>query len=240
MTTRKTFKTRVRARMAKTGERYTAALRQIESRPGPDAPAAPEPAVEPAPAAEPAAAPAPPLVADETVRGATGIGWDEWFAILDAAGAADMTHPQIARWLVTERGVPGWWAQNVTVTYERARGRRAANQTTAGFQVSVSKTVGVPVDRLFAALGDDAERAAWLPDRVVLRSATAPKAVRLTWPDGSRVIVALSAKGPAKSQLTLSHERLPDGESVERMRTEWRDRLTGLKTRLERETALGS
>jgi hypothetical protein len=233
MTTRKTFKTRVRARMAKTGERYAAAYRQLDGPPVPDT-AGPEAAPpEPNPAA-------PPLVTDEAIRGATGIGWEEWFAILDAAGAAEMSHPQIARWLVSERGVPGWWAQNVTVTYERARGRRAANQTTDGFQVSVSRTVGVPVERLYATLSDDAERATWLPDGVTLRRATAPKGVRLAWGDGSRVVVALFAKGPAKSQLTLSHERLPDAASVERMRTEWRDRLAELKTRLEAEVASGS
>lgn len=238
MTTRKTFKTRVRARMAKTGERYAAALRQLDAPLDPDT-NTPEPAADGA-QPEPANPAAPPLVADDAIRGATGIGWAEWFAILDAAGAAEMSHPQIARWLVGERGVPGWWAQNVTVTYERARGRRAANQTTDGFQVSVSKTVGVAVERLYATLADDAERAAWLPDGVTLRRATAPKGVRLEWRDGSRVVVALFAKGPAKSQLTLSHERLPDATSVERMRTEWRDRLAELKTRLETEAASGS
>jgi hypothetical protein len=238
MTTRKTFKTRVRARMAKTGERYAAALRQLDAPSEPET-TAPDPAAEAAPSerVNPAA---PPLVTDDAIRGATGIGWDEWFAILDAAGAADMTHPQIARWLVAERGVPGWWAQNVTVTYERGRGRRAANQTTDGFQVSVSKTVGVPVERLYAALADDSERATWLPDGVTVRRAAAPKGVRLAWGDGSRVVVALSAKGPAKSQLTLSHERLPDAASVERMRTEWRERLAELKVRLEAEGVSGS
>jgi hypothetical protein len=238
MTTRKTFKTRVRARMAKTGERYAAALRQLDAPPDPDTTTQEHAAETETP--EQAIRTAPPLVTDDAIRGATGIGWEDWFEILDAAGAAQMSHPQIARWLASERGIPGWWAQNVTVTYERARGRRAANQTNDGFHVSVSKTVGVPVERLYATLADDAERAAWLPNGVTLRRATAPKGVRLAWDDGSRVVVGLSAKGPARSQLTLSHERLADAASVERMRAEWRERLAELKNRLEAEAAAGS
>jgi hypothetical protein len=45
----------------------------------------------------------------EAVREATGRDWDEWLAILDAAGAADRTHRRIVG--VIERdhpAVPGW------------------------------------------------------------------------------------------------------------------------------------
>jgi hypothetical protein len=35
---------------------------------------------------------------DEALNTATGRGWDEWFTLLDAAGAADWPHPQIVRW----------------------------------------------------------------------------------------------------------------------------------------------
>ena len=109
MTTHKTLKRRVRARMAKTGERYAAARRNVL--------AAPE-----VPSAEPPAPSAPPPVSDDAVRSATGKGWDEWFAILDAAGAVAWKHPDIARWVAGEFGISGWWAQSVTVGFERARG----------------------------------------------------------------------------------------------------------------------
>ena len=58
------------------------------------------------------------------MRNATGKGHGEWFGLLDAWGATDHSHTEIARWLNAEHGVPGWWSQNITVNYERARGMR--------------------------------------------------------------------------------------------------------------------
>jgi hypothetical protein len=88
---------------------------------------------------EPAAA-APPPVSDEAVRKATGRGWNEWFTILDDAGALAWKHPDIARWLAAEHGISGWWAQGVTVGFERARGLRAQHERQSGFSLSVTKT----------------------------------------------------------------------------------------------------
>ena len=134
MTTHKTLKHRVRARMEKTGERYTAARRNVTAA-----------AAAPSPTARREAAPsAPPPVSDEAVRKATGRGWDEWFAILDDAGAVGWKHPDIARWVVAEHGISGWWAQSVTVGFERARGLRAEHERPSGFSLSATKTVQRP------------------------------------------------------------------------------------------------
>ena len=130
MTTHKTLKRRVRARMEKTGERYTVARRNVLS----------EPASERG-APEPAAAGAPPPVSDDAVRKGTGRSWEEWFGILDAAGAVAWKHPDIARWLAAEFAISGWWAQGVTVGFERARGLRARHERPSGFSLSVTKTV---------------------------------------------------------------------------------------------------
>ena len=71
----------------------------------------------------------PPSMSDDAVKARTGKTWTEWFAILDAAGAGKMTHPQIATYLSTEQAVPDWWSQMVTVTYEKARGLRESAPT---------------------------------------------------------------------------------------------------------------
>ena len=79
---------------------------------------------------------------DEALNTATGRGWDEWFTLLDAAGAADWTHPQIVRWLAEEHAVPAWWCQGVTVGFEQARGLRLPGQRQDGsFEVSASRTL---------------------------------------------------------------------------------------------------
>src|SRR4051795_9786751 len=80
MTARKSFKRLVRARMEKTGESYTAARSMLLDAPAPDA-------------GEPVL-----VTTDATIRERTGRGWEEWFDVLDAWGAADKAHKEIARW----------------------------------------------------------------------------------------------------------------------------------------------
>ena len=223
MTTHKTLKRRVRARMDKTGERYTAARRNVTA--AADAPG-PKAAVKPAVSA-------PPPVSDESVRKATGRGWDEWFAILDDAGAAGWKHPDIARWVVAEHGISGWWAQSVTVGFERARGLRAEHERPSGFSLSATKTVHVPVEQLYEAFADAKQRNAWLGHAARVRSSTEPRTVNLDWGDGSRVAARFTAQGPAKSQVALQQDPLADASAVEDLRAFWRLRLADLKKRLE-------
>ena len=219
MTEQKARKRAIRARMTKTGERYTAASRHITEK-------------------EP---PLPPRVADpgpsdDTVRGGTGKGWDEWFRILDAWGATDRTHRDIARYLREEQGVSGWWSQSVTVGYERARGMRAMHQTSKGFTVNVSKTVPVPVERLFEAVVEPRGRDPWVEKATLTRrTATPPKSARFDFRDGaSRVVVGFDAKGDSKSTVSLMHEGLPDADAVEEMRGFWKERLGRLADRLSK------
>ena len=77
MTTQKTFKRRVRDRMAKTGESYTAARRQLIA--GGDQPDPGTPTYET-------------VVSDDRMLEATGKRHEEWFAILDRWGAK-RAHP---------------------------------------------------------------------------------------------------------------------------------------------------
>src|SRR5688572_13732316 len=108
MPTQKLFKRRVRARMAKTGESYTAARHQLLRKAGEmDAVDSPAPSTDvPAEAMQ---------VSDEAMRRATGKSHAEWFALLDAWGATRHMHTEIAQWLSQSQGVPGWWTQSVTV-----------------------------------------------------------------------------------------------------------------------------
>ena len=220
MTRQKTFKRKVRARMQKTGESYTAARRRLIA-------AGERPEAE--------AAEFEPPMSDDAIRERTGRGWDEWFALLDAWQAASRPHPDVARWLRDEHGVDGWSAQSVTVGYERARGLRAPGQRPDGWSVTASKTVAVPVERLYAAFGDDGLRERWLPGAELhVRTASPPKSARYDWEDGStRVIVGFYAKGDGKSQVALEHARLPDADTAEEMKSWWRERVGALKEMLE-------
>jgi Domain of unknown function (DUF4287) len=173
---------------------------------------------------------------NEAVERATGRGYEAWFDLLDAWGAAECKHGEIAAWLMDEHGVDGWWAQTLTVEFERARGLREPGGGRDGlFSASASKTVAVPVERLFAAFVDPALRARWLP-RAELRERTSQpgRSARFDWEDGAtRLVVGFTAKGEAKSQVALEHERLPDAEAAEKTRAYWREHLVALKEMLE-------
>ena len=258
MTRNKSFKGRVRARMDKTGERYATARRQLvakaaangepkaaakgqpEAEVAVEAPAGVAPAQAPAgvaPAQAPAAAPVvKPPYSDDVVRANTGRTWDEWFALLEGWGAVERPHPEIARWLNGEHGVPGWWAQGVTVAYEQARGLRAPRQRRGGhFEVNATKTVHVPAERLYQAFADPGLRERWLPGAAVeVRTARPGKSIRANWDDGStRLVIAFTARGEAKSQVALAHERVPDAATADRLKSFWRERLAALKQLLE-------
>ncbi|HET6954451.1 MAG TPA: hypothetical protein VFI47_29065, partial [Acidimicrobiales bacterium] len=160
MTREKSFKRLVRARMGKTGESYTSARAVLLA------------------AAEPPAGAEPPVLAtsDAEIRRRTGRGWEEWFDVLDAWPADGLAHREIARRVADELGIEPlvWEAQAVTLSYERARGR-AVGQRADGFAVTASRTVAVPVERLFDAFVDRSRRAGWLPDgQLSERTATRP------------------------------------------------------------------
>lgn len=173
-------------------------------------------------------------MSDEAVQSKTGKSWEEWFAILDAAGGREMSHQEIVACLSAEHGVGPWWQQMVTVTYERARGKRVKHETPAGFQVSGSRTIQVPVSRLFAAWNDETFRRRWLPEAdFTVRKTTPDKSLRLAWGDGTRVEVNLYPKGEAKSQVTVDHQKLPDAQEAARRKAWWGEALDRLREILE-------
>ena len=213
MTERKNLKRRVRSRMEKTGERYTAARRHLVD----SEPAASEPDLSG-------------LASDDALAAATGRGWKEWFAVLDAWNAHERTHTEIARHLASEHGVPGWWTQTVTVGYERARGLRAKHERPDGFSVSVSRTIAAPAGRLHASFTDERERERLVPG-LVPRASRARLVARFDRPsDGTRVVTSFEEKGPAKGTVHVQVDRLADAGAAERAKAEWR----GLLDRLER------
>jgi uncharacterized protein YndB with AHSA1/START domain len=221
MTTQRSFKRLVRARMQKTGESYTSARAALLAKQEPKATARPVLAT-----------------SDETIRRRTGRGWEEWFDLLDDWGAPERSHRETARWVAAQQGVDplAWNAQAVAHSYERARGLRAVGEHPDGFRITAQKTVAVAVDRLYDAFLDEALRARWLPEADLrVRTASAPRSARFDWGDGdTRVNVVFIAKGETKSTAALQHERLADAQEAERMKSFWRARVAALKEVLER------
>ncbi len=75
-------------------------------------------------------------VSDDVVKKATGKTWDEWFMLLNKAGVKQMDHSEIAHFLSTRYISNGWWAQMVTVEYERMLAKRKSGRAS---KVSISE-----------------------------------------------------------------------------------------------------
>ena len=85
---------------------------------------------------------------DQTLKKATGSAKAQWYEIIRGAGKAEASHKEIADFLHQAHEVSRWWAQEITVEYEKHIGRRVLGQTQDGaFQIGVSKTIGASADR---------------------------------------------------------------------------------------------
>ncbi len=211
--------------MQKTGESYTSALAKLTAKRGGGADAAAD--------AKSAGYARVAGKSDAAVRASTGKSWTEWVRILDVAGGRLMKHPDIAKLVASKYDVPSWWAQTVTVGYERIRGLRDHGQvrTDGTYRISKSKTMAVPAARLFRAIFDARARKGWLGDVTpTVRKAVPNRSVRFAWPDGTKVEAVLIAKG-TKTQLAVQHEKLASKLDAERARAFWGERLDALAAR---------
>lgn len=211
----KDLKRLVRARMTKTGEAYTAARSQILRKS-----ATPRPQDYASLAG----------MADAAVEEKTGRSWEQWVRTLDKHDASAMAHRDIARLVSGTYKVQDWWSQTVTVGYERIKGLRVRGQRRDGtYEASKSRTYNVSVKALFEGWADAAVRTRWLAEpNARVRSSTAPKAMRIVWPDGSVVLVGFMAKGDNKSSVAVAHTKLPDRDAVNQRKQYWAGRLDAL------------
>jgi hypothetical protein len=177
-----------------------------------------------------------PRMSDATVQAKTGKTWKEWFANLDKAGAKKMTHQEIVKYLNTKQGVGPWWQQMVTVTYEQARGLRERHQKPGGYEISISRTVNVPLTKLYNAFANEEVRKAWLAeDELAVRKKTTNKTMRITWSDGKTSLgINFTPKGDDKSQVVVQHSKLPNAKASATMKTYWGKALDRLRASLEK------
>jgi hypothetical protein len=256
MTRARALKEVIRARAAKTGERYTTARRHVLKH------LTPQPAsVAPRPAAavtdtvpstraatksrsKPASSKG--GVSDAKSIEKTGHGLNHWFDVLDRFGGVAKGHTASARHLFEAHKVDGWYSQGITVAYERARGVRAVNQRCDGeYEVSASKVVGAKTAAVIKALTDAKLRKRWMNGvdaelaKALSTALDAPgsKGVvvrpdglgryRYKWGD-TTVQLYLQPKPGDKVSLVATNSKLSNSTMVEERRTQWRAALNAL------------
>jgi len=214
MTKNESFKRRIRVRMTKTGEKYAAARRVLIEQSADRA--------ERRWASEPEHS-------DEVIRERTGRGWDEWRELIDSWPGHTEGHAAIAVWLQKQHQVDGWWAQSITVGWERITGRRQPGQMADGtFTANKSATVTIDPEALRDMLVDDAGREALFPHLTAEpRSRPTSKNVKLRLEDGVAEI-AITPKADGRSTVTIAHTKLASPDHVAHWKAFWTDWIAAL------------
>ena len=243
MTANRDFKRLVRSRMAKTGESYTSARMQLLKNSAKTGDRN-DGEVSPAPAAgvEASTSLRSPVsgfaqlagMSDAKVKEATGCAWDKWVWALDKVEAFKWPHSSIVEYVHDKYKVKPWWTQMVTVGYERIKGLREKGQRRGGaYEAGKSKTVQVPVSRLFRAWHDKRTRARWLPGaELTIRTAQKNRSMRITWGDGTAVDLWFQSRGKDKSVVAVTHRKLAGKADAARLKTFWGQRLDALAAML--------
>jgi len=174
-------------------------------------------------------------MSDEAVKARTGKVWAEWFEILDQAGAKKWQHKEISAYLADSHQVGPWWTQMIAVPYEHARRIRQKFQKCDGeFAASGSRTLNVPMSKLYEAWTDEKLRRRWLPDaKMEITTATRNKSLRAKWDEGkSRLSVNFYAKGAGKAQAAVDHMKLASSKECAKMKNYWFEALNRLESQL--------
>lgn len=191
-------------------------------------------------------------VSSASVEKGSGKNWDQWVALLDRAGARNMTHQEIVAFLKKKYKLTLWWQQGVTGGYEIHTGRRVEGQNLKGdYSVTVTKSFALEQKVLWKKLWSVEGLALWLNpmSEFVLkkknafeveggifgdvRSFKAPLRARLSWQDSDWLkptyLQIYIAKRPGKkSVLAFMHDSLKTAAVKEQMRRHWRQAIERL------------
>lgn len=153
------------------------------------------------------------------MRAATGRSHVEWRDLLEAAGALEWNHRQIAEWLVAEHGVEPWWSQGITVDFEQDRKGRLPGQQADG-TFSVAQTRTVPGERLAALAAVRAEIEARDGAAHGENLGAAQPVVRWRLADGTRLAAAAQQPNRSGTPVNLTIDRLPDAAAMQAAKDE--------------------
>ena len=196
-------------------------------------------------------------ISDDAVKEKTGRSWPEWFKILDDWGAKEKSHKMMARYLMDEWDVSGWWSQTITIRYEQERGLRAVGQRSGGkFTVSLQRTIHVSSELAYDAFIKANLLSKWLEQPVLLdvreggRFELAsgdqgeflilkrPIGIRMSWRSSetekaSQIDVSFEAKADSQVTVRIDHSKIKDEANYQKMKAYWTSAIDALKMLLE-------
>lgn len=185
-------------------------------------------------------------ISNEAVLKATKKTWDEWGKLLDESGGKKLNHRELVQ-IVTDTGlVSPWWAQMVTVGYEKSRGLRVLGQTAdAGYQIGVQKTINLPADILWKEMLLGSLLPIWLNDSSnfkpevgykfiagsisgEVRTLDERKKIRMRYQDAKNqkpttLQLYFMPSGQDKTSLRFHQEKLASQKERQRMKEYWQE-----------------
>lgn len=178
------------------------------------------------------------IITDKLVIAKSGKAIEDWFKILDKAGGKKLSHPEIFEIIsgIEELKPLGQWNHNLLRTaYEWSRKLKERGQKKDGFEISVSKTISVPVGVLFNSVNDKTFQKKWLKKELNVRKSALNKSLVATGEDEETTIqIELYNKGENKSQAVIQQMKIKDLKSAEQMKEFWSKALADLKLILEK------
>lgn len=173
-----------------------------------------------------------------------GREWDDWLRILEKEEAATCDHAAIAKLVLPHVPAsvenPEWWAQRITVDFEKHIGRRVTGQSCDGdFTASASKTISGDMDSALEKWEEFA--AAGLAPAHVIDGPTVSRTekwrywrVQVADPQGqrSKVDVLFNNKTPDKATVAINHTKLATEQDRDMWKAEWRRLLAAFAATL--------
>ena len=163
-----------------------------------------------------------------------GKTWDEWYAILDAAGSREKPHSEIARWLWYDGGLAenGRLCQGITVTYERWIGRREIGQSCDGdYRTSASRTfpsgtittIDSALETLLGVVKDRSEfNDVWFANEPAVSATEKWRYWKVNLADGGQMTALFWQQPNGRIQMTVQNGKLPDKATADHWKAYWK------------------
>jgi hypothetical protein len=164
-------------------------------------------------------------VSSEAVARRTGKTWDDWFDVLESAGAATLDQRGVIAILAQKHGIGPWWQQMIAVGYESLRGKSDKPVAADGFRINSSCTLDAPLPRVFRLWNDAGERARWLADdRFVVRGTT-DTVIRARWGKGSSQVAVSFSEKSGRTEVSVEHLQIESQGAADQMKAYWSKKL---------------
>lgn len=194
-------------------------------------------------------------VTNEAARAATGKTLDQWFAELDKLDGVKQGRRAVNMHLY-EQKVDPWWCTTIAVEYEKHHDLRKKDGLYEGYFICSTKTIGAPLEEVFAAWSDPKKLSQWLGpattaeaieggsyenregDKGTFLRVRMNKDIRLTFENPAfsaptQVDVQFQDKGKGKTGLLVNHTRIQSRAEADALREAWATALGRLKALCE-------